>query len=194
LKQHGDVPPLSGMRISRLLSIATLNLPTEEKRRLAKGGTSVTPSIPIQPMLRFFSRPGNKIVFYGMTGYPPSFTELENPPFMLSYSASLPKQATGSSLWPGADNPTMRGFGLRMLWEKLLRRRGSPFSSPTAAGLTDGLGLVLKARTAGASSSVIAAWEQNESRAIDRLGASISSRRFCRMKRYRLRAVCPGTF
>ncbi len=91
MKQHGDVPPLSGMRISRLLSIATLNLPTEEKRRLAKGGTSVTPSIPIQPMLRFFSRPGNKIVFYGMTGYPPSLIDLENPPFMLSYSASLPE-------------------------------------------------------------------------------------------------------
>ncbi|HRV24170.1 MAG TPA: DNA-processing protein DprA [Sphaerochaeta sp.] len=79
------------MRISRLLSIATLNLPTEEKRRLAEGGTSVTPSIPIQPMLRFFSRPGNKIVFYGMTGYPPSLIDLENPPFMLSYSASLPE-------------------------------------------------------------------------------------------------------
>jgi DNA processing protein len=80
------------MRVSRLLTIATLNLSTEEKRRLAMDvRKTVSPSFPIQPMLRFYSRPGNKIVFYGMAGYPSSLAELKNPPFPLSYSERLPK-------------------------------------------------------------------------------------------------------
>ncbi|NLZ77015.1 MAG: hypothetical protein GX911_03510 [Spirochaetales bacterium] len=112
------------MRLSRLLAVATLNLPTEEKRRLASGGEPVVPSVPVRPLLRFYSRPGNKIVFHGMSGYPVALRDLENPPFLLSYSHGLPTKDERVIALAGSRRADCEGLQAAYALGKALAEKG----------------------------------------------------------------------
>ncbi len=88
------------MKLSTLLSISQLAIGTEQKLSLAYSNPDAAELVQFgadaaktERMLEFLAKGTAQVVFYGMPSYPKGLYQLENPPFRLMYTHTLPEES-----------------------------------------------------------------------------------------------------